>query len=72
MDPNAPMQSREQFAMLMAAIARVYPERMDVQYDKGTLRAQFIAACAPDRAEFYMNNIRYRARLTPEENSSLG
>ncbi|CAK0833401.1 unnamed protein product, partial [Prorocentrum cordatum] len=72
MDPNAPMQSREQFAMLMAAIARVYPERMDAQYDKGTLRAQFIAACAPDRAEFYMNNIRYRARLTPEENSSLG
>ncbi len=70
-NPNVAMSNRSEFAKLLAAVSAMYPERLDVKYDKGTLRMQFVAACQPSRAEFYFNNIRFRARLPLAEERML-
>jgi hypothetical protein len=63
MDPNAPMQSLLEFASLLAAVAKVYPERMDLKSDKTTLRQVLVSACDPGRFGWYLNNIKYRSQL---------
>ena len=73
MNPNKPMASREEFARLVAALVAVYSQKLDVvRRGKTTLRKSLAAACKPQRAEWYFNNMRYRSRLSPKENAFLG
>jgi hypothetical protein len=73
MDPNIAMKSREEFVKLVAALVVIYPHKLDVKRGaKTTLRNTMAAICTPERAEWYMNNIRFRSRLTPTENTFLG
>lgn len=73
MDPNIAMKSREEFAKLLAALVVIYPQKLDIKRRaKTTLRNTLIAICQPQRAEWYMNNMRFRSRLTPTENNFLG
>ena len=73
MDPNIAMESREEFAKLLAALVVIYPQKLDVKRGaQTTLRNTLAATCQPQRAEWYMNNIRFRSRLNPTENNFLG
>jgi len=72
MNPNVAMASREEFAKLIAAVTVMYPHRLDVKLEKTTLRKIFAAACRPEKAEWYFNNIRYRSSLSTAEDKWLG
>ena len=63
MDPNAPMSSLKEFATLLAATVKVFPERMDTKLDKTTLRGKLAYACTPSRFQWYMNNSRHRKSI---------
>jgi hypothetical protein len=71
MDPNTAMASRDEFVRLIAALTKVYPEKMDAKGDKITMRKTLIAACQPDRIEWFLNNIRFRSRLSKCEHRWL-
>jgi len=53
MNPNVPMQSLEEFATLLAAVVRVYPERVDTTFDKTTMRASLVHAASRSRFGWY-------------------
>ncbi|CAK0887170.1 unnamed protein product, partial [Prorocentrum cordatum] len=72
MDPNVPMRSRIEFCRLLSSFVAVYPDRLETKYDKVTFREQLVAACRPNRAEWFFNNVRYRSRLTADANALLG
>lgn len=72
MDPNTPMQSRFEFARLLAAVAAVYAHRMDAKVEKTTLRSKLFHACAPAQYQWYMNGLRFRASLDERTESFLG
>lgn len=72
MNPNVALKSRAEFIELVAAMVAIYPEKLDVKTDKTTLRNMLIAACQPSRIEWYMNNIRFRSRLSSDENAWMG
>ena len=63
MNPNTAMRTLSGFAQLLAAVVRIYPERMDVVHTKTTLRKVLLNAPTPDRFHWYMNNVRYRSTL---------
>ena len=63
MHPNTVMESRLEFARLVAAMVTMYPERMDMRHDKSTLRRKLLYACTHERFEWYMNPARYRSSL---------
>ena len=72
MNPNTAMASREEFVRLVAALVLVYPQKLDVKRgEKTTLRSTLVATCQPQRIEWYLNNIRFRSRLTTNENKFL-
>ena len=48
------------------------PAKLDTHVQKITLCRILVAARQPNRAEWYFNSIRHRARLTALENRSLG
>ena len=72
MNPNTGMSSRVEFVRLIAALVAMYPEKMDTKLDKTTLRKSLAAMTQPQRAEWYLNNTRYRSRLTVMQNKALG
>jgi len=65
MNPNTQMSSLLEFARLLAAVVKVYPERVDSKFDKTTMRASLVHAASIDRFGWYMNNAKYRSSLHP-------
>jgi len=72
MDPNTPMVSLKEFALLLAAVVKVYPERMDSKFDKTTLRASLVNAASHERFGWYLNNVQYRSSLSKGLEEYLG
>lgn len=72
MDLDLPMKSLEEFATLIAALVRVYPERVDTKSDKTTLRGALVASCSRQKSEWYHNEIRFRTSLSLATEEWLG
>ena len=75
MDPEKPWYSRLEYVEALAALAS---DQGHVVMDRGThcagkkLGSVIWSAAAPSRVEWYMNNIRLRRSISPDQNRLLG
>jgi hypothetical protein len=72
MNPKVAVKSREEFVELVAAVVSIYTDKLDVKTNSTTLRNILTAACQPPRIEWYLNNVRFRSRLSSDANEWLG
>ena len=66
MDPNTAFPSLTSFMRTIAAVVRLYPDKLDVRHNNTTLRAILCHAASPRQFEWYVNNVRFRSRLPAE------
>ena len=72
MNPNTTMLTLTSFARILAAVVRMYPERMDSKCDKTTLRQVFLNATKREKFEWLLNNARYRSSLPSQLDQAMG
>ena len=69
--PNTAMRTLAGYARLLAAVVRIYPERMDTPCGDTTIRASFLNATKPAHFQWLMNAVRYRSRLNAKQQRAL-